>query len=409
MKNRSKRIGKNNFRLRKFQNAFLIFEIILKNDPGNLTALYGIGQIYHQNNDWKQSVKAYQRVIEGGPSEGGVFVRLAQIQHQQGQTFEALKTLSLAEKQFPNAYEYTYMRGKLAMSAAPSWHLPMLADDSRNNQYEAAINKTVKSGDVVLDIGTGSGILAMMAVRAGAKHVFACESNDLLADAAREIVQLNGYNNQITIISKPSTALVIGEDMPDRADVLVTEIFDNALVGEGILPTLSHAWPNLLKPKARIIPDGATLYGALSSNNSLQKFQQIGRVNGFDLGPMALFAHPLSYSDAEASFENTAGNQIISAPFKIKQFDFKAVHGSEFSSDVNVDIVNDGTIDSVLLWFELDLAEDVHFSTRVTHAEQHWRQVSQILTEPREVKSGDKVSLSVRYEQFFSYALSVKE
>lgn len=69
-------------------------------------------------------------------------------------------------------------RSVIAMSQMTS----MLHDESRNTKYEQAITAAVAAfvrstgrKPIVLDVGTGTGLLAMMAVRAGAEHVYACE------------------------------------------------------------------------------------------------------------------------------------------------------------------------------------------------------------------------------------------
>src|SRR5687767_7106476 len=77
-------------------------------------------------------------------------------------------------------------------NGVPGYHRSMLADAPRNDFYARAIRETVRPGDVVLDIGTGSGLLAMLAAQAGAARVVACEANPALAATAREIVKRNG-------------------------------------------------------------------------------------------------------------------------------------------------------------------------------------------------------------------------
>ena len=88
----------------------------------------------------------------------------------------------------------------------------------------------------MLDIGTGSGLLALLAAQAGAPSVTACEVFPAVARAARRGVHANGLDGTVRVVSKRSDALIVGTDLPERASVLVTEIFDTDLLGEGILP-----------------------------------------------------------------------------------------------------------------------------------------------------------------------------
>jgi protein arginine N-methyltransferase 7 len=126
---------------------------------------------------------------------------------------------------------------------APGYHYDMMHDTERNAAYAAALLLTVQPDDLVLDIGAGSGLLSLLASKTPAQHIFACEADAVLADAARAVVEANGLSDKITIHSKMSTDLVIGwsNDLPSKAHVLVTEIFDSPLIGEGVLPTLCGA------------------------------------------------------------------------------------------------------------------------------------------------------------------------
>lgn len=144
--------------------------------------------------------------------------------------------------------------GEIYRRDVARWHFSMLNDDARNAAYDAAIARAVRPGDVVLDIGTGAGLLAMMAARAGAAHVYTCECVPLIAEKAREVIAANGLCDRITVLSKWSHQLKVGEDLPQRADVLVSEIVDNLLIGEGIIATLDHALSHLVKRDALVIP-----------------------------------------------------------------------------------------------------------------------------------------------------------
>ena len=92
----------------------------------------------------------------------------------------------------------------------PQWHFAMLNDDRRVEAYRRAINTAVRSGDVVLDVGTGSGLLAILAARAGAQRVYACERVERIAAKAREIIASNGLSDRIEVLSNSSHDLVVG-------------------------------------------------------------------------------------------------------------------------------------------------------------------------------------------------------
>jgi type III protein arginine methyltransferase len=123
----------------------------------------------------------------------------------------------------------------------------------------------------VLDIGTGTGLLSMMAVRSGADQVTACETFKPMIQVAKKCIEANGMQNKIKIIEKHSTDISIGEDMPERANVLVAEVFDTELIGEGAIRTFKHALDNLLVKDCYVIPDNATIHVQVVESSMLYK------------------------------------------------------------------------------------------------------------------------------------------
>jgi tetratricopeptide (TPR) repeat protein len=89
----------------------------------------------------------------------------------------------------------------------PQWHSAMLNDTNRNDAFEAAIKAAVTASSTVLDIGTGTGLLAMMASRAGAAKVTGCESVGVLAQTATKNVNQNEFQDRVSIIHKRSQDL----------------------------------------------------------------------------------------------------------------------------------------------------------------------------------------------------------
>lgn len=140
-------------------------------------------------------------------------------------------------------------RRHLAGFAFPRSHIHMLNDHARTEAWLQAIAQTVTPEDVVLEIGTGSGILAMAAARAGAKHVYTIEATQI-ADIAQQNIERNGLKDRITLLRGLSTEI----DLPERATVLVSEIIGSQPLGEAIIPYTLDALRRLLVPDARLIP-----------------------------------------------------------------------------------------------------------------------------------------------------------
>jgi predicted RNA methylase len=115
-----------------------------------------------------------------------------------------------------------------AQACAHSHTLCHRQDSERNEAYRRGIEATVEEDDLVVDIGTGSGLLALMAANAGAQHVFAIEGDPSLERAARKVIAANGKAETVTVVGRHSTQVKIGfgSDVPTGADVIVTEIFD---------------------------------------------------------------------------------------------------------------------------------------------------------------------------------------
>lgn len=79
-------------------------------------------------------------------------------------------------------------------------HEIMIADQYRTFQYKKAIDSCIKKGDVVIDLGSGSGIMSILAARAGAKKVYSIEKNSYVAQWQRENILMNNLDEIIEVI-----------------------------------------------------------------------------------------------------------------------------------------------------------------------------------------------------------------
>ena len=128
-------------------------------------------------------------------------------------------------------------------------HIRMLADHIRVEAYRRAIFQAVRKGDRVVDIGTGTGILAFFALQAGARKVYAIETGPII-EVAKKTARDNGFIDRINFIQQDS----IKTEIPERVEVLVTETCGCLGIDEGLPDTLRDARKRFLKKEGHIIP-----------------------------------------------------------------------------------------------------------------------------------------------------------
>jgi len=258
----------------------------------------------------------------------------------------------------------------LLNEAAPNWHFPMMNDRPRNEAFQQAIEAAVQPGMVVLDIGAGSGLLALIAARAGAEHVYACESNAPIAEAARQIVAANGLTERITVIEKQSTMLVVGKDLPRRADLLTSEVFDVSVFGEDALFTLRHARRELLEPGAPTIPSGVRVWAVPVHGDALRSRFEVGDVCGFDLSVFNRLADRRVFQLRVDEVAHTAlADPFVALEMRLDQE--VPLAGDSLST---VEINAAGRLDGFIFWYELLLDDERVLSTAPDQPSTHWRQ-----------------------------------
>ena len=280
---------------------------------------------------------------------------------------------------------------RAALSAGvPHWHAPMLRDGPRNACYAQAIARAVTPGMRILEIGTGAGLLSLLAARAGAQ-VITCESNPVVAAAAREIARRNGLADRITVISKYSTELMIGHDLDEPADLLMSELFDDALFGDGIIDIITDARERLLRPGAPILPPRAELRCALVALDRPAE-RPLGMVEGFDLSPFNLLAAP----PAAALRARSDGATRRSPPASLLAMDFEAASFGPTRETATL-ISDGGPIHGVAQWLRVDFGQGVVFeNSPFDESRSHWGAPINPLAEPIETVPGEPIEVTAR-------------
>lgn len=237
-----------------------------------------------------ESIEVFERLLGALAGQPAARLRLARRMATRGFVDRAREVARDALAEATGSAEVRALSRVLVSDGVPSWHFGLVRDQARNDAYEAALQRVVTPRSRVLEIGTGTGILSMMAARAGAAEVITCEMNPPVADAAREIIALNGFADRVRVVGKSADALVVGHDMAARADILVSEIFSNNVFGENGIPAIELAQRDLLTADAVVIPCGIAARIALVDDKGPR---YMGVVSGFDLSPFNRL-HPTS-------------------------------------------------------------------------------------------------------------------
>ncbi len=277
----------------------------------------------------------------------------------------------------------------------PKWQFDVVRDHARNAAYDAALVRAIQPGMIVLEIGTGSGILAMMAARAGASQVITCEVNPTIAAMASNNIARNDYADRIKVVIKHSSELNIEADLGRPADLLVSEIVSNSILSEDVLPVIEHATRALLRPGGTVIPARAIARVALAWSETVAHYH-IGTVDGFDLSALNHLAPPrwrLKVGDR--------GLELASEPEDLFLFGFRT-DDRHRASIANVALTANGRRANCLVqWVKLEMDEQGTYENRpALGATSNWAVLAYPLRRPAVPGPGDQVRIHGSHDRY---------
>jgi tetratricopeptide (TPR) repeat protein/precorrin-6B methylase 2 len=338
--------------------------------PKNLDASYNLAALLLYTERLDEAGRLFANALAADPSRAEAAIGLAQVFQGQGRTEDGIALLTGVHQRMPDNAAVLFALQLLRSTQIAAWHIPMINDHERNDAYEAALLNAVKPGDTVLEIGTGSALVAMMAARAGAGHVYTCEMHKPLVDVARQTVAINGYSPRITVIEKKSTDLVVGADMPEKADIFVSELINVGMLAPDMLAILQHARENLLKPGAKIIPAAATVWCALIQADELRRISPVRTVSGFDMSRFDQFRTP-GYAQIDLAADP---HRLLSAPTKAWHFDFRRPMPDHDAQSLPIVAEETGIAHGMAFWFDLHMDDKVTYHSRSASRTNHWKQ-----------------------------------
>jgi type II protein arginine methyltransferase len=313
-------------------------------------------------------------------------VNLARAILAAGEEDKARDLAHMAMRRAPQDPQVRVLAAEVLSHGVPDWHFDLVRDEARNHAYDAALRRMVRPGTKVLEIGTGSGILAMMAARAGATEVITCEANPALAAVARVNIRQNGYADRIRVVVKHSYDLDPSDDLGGPADLLVSEIVSNDVLGQRVLAVLDDAHRRLLRPGADVIPLGAVARVALAQSEQIAQ-SRIERVDGFDLSALNDLAPPM--------WKLRAGDPqltLSTAPEDLFAFNFQSglAHASETAS-VTLR-AEEGPANCIVQWMQLRMdSVGLYENAPGTGATSCWAVLAYPLRRPISLERGEQV------------------
>jgi len=278
------------------------------------------------------------------------------------------------------------------------FHQLMLNDNIRMQCYEKAIKETVKPGDIVVDLGTGTGVLSRWALEAGASTVYGIDMDrDILALATQSISDA-GFADRFIPLNRLSYQVTL----PEKADVLISEIMGNILDNEDFQPILADAIKRLLKPKGRKIPLSASSYivpvTATKAHHAVCSGQVHTISNHYNLERMlidkGITDHCNLYYDTIIPL-----SAYVSSPQSLREYTGHWEQPSVYERELAFDVTEAGDFNGFKAYFIAQLSEQTTLDISSDNIDgrqssDSWKHAYFPLSAPVAVQPGDKIHLS---------------
>ena len=319
----------------------------------------------------EQAINICLKSIKINPSFVDAYYSLGLIFGALGRNEEAIQSFERGLKLAPDHIDANAGFFDACGKEVPGWHIPMMNDDPRNQAYKKALLTTITEDTQVLEIGAGSGLLAMLAAQSGTKKkITTCEMTPLIASVAKEIIELNGFTNSVEVLAKTSKDISIGEDLTERADLIVSEVISNEFLGEGVLDTVEDAKQRLLAPGGRMIPESGCIMINLVGGDAVGKKLYVGEVLGFNLEAFNKIKPRKITIDQQMNSVKLLTNDVVAFEFDFQKQD-------QFPREVKtleLKVQKAGKCFGIVQWVLLQLVDGITFENHPVEqvAESAW-------------------------------------
>jgi protein arginine N-methyltransferase 1 len=254
--------------------------------------------------------------------------------------------------------------------------------------YVSALRRAIKPGSVVVDLGSGPGLFALLACQMGARRVYAIEPDDVI-QVAREAAMVNGCLDRVEFIQDFST----NAKLPEQADVIVSDL-------RGILPLFQHHLPSirdarcrLLAPDGILIPKRDTLWAAIAEVPN--KYAEV-------VGPWEHNHQGVSLAAARNLVTNTwskarvNSDDLLVQPVCWHTIDYYKAEDADVRGEISFSVTRAGIAHGLAVWFDSELHDGIGFSNSPGSQELIYGNAFFPFPQPVEVAIDDQVSIRLR-------------
>ncbi len=248
----------------------------------------------------------------------------------------------------------------------------MVADKVRTDAFAEAISEVVRPGDLVVDVGAGTGVLSILAAKAGARKVIAIERSNM-ANHAQELIQMNGCSDQVEIFNGDAKDFKINE----KADVIISEWLGHMAYVEGMFRSVMQVRDTCLAADGKLLPSSVDLMLApVDDTEFYQKhgpgFWEQNKIHNIDFSCFTKRELEMGH----ANQYHVPAKYLLADGITIHSLDTKQARPRDewCTNSVEYKIQRDGTVNGFLGWFNTQLSPNVILDTAPCAPLTHWRQ-----------------------------------
>ena len=261
----------------------------------------------------------------------------------------------------------------------------MLADAPRMDAYAAALRHTVKPDSVVMDLGSGPGVFALLACKLGARRVYAVEPDSVIS-LARDLAAAIGFADRIEFFESLSTETTV----PEPATIIVSDLRGVLPWFQRHIPAIKDARERLLARGGVLIPHRDILWAAVVE--APDRYEEI-------VGPWQSNKFELDLSAGARLVTNTwrktriKPSELLAEPVCWTRIDYYEVESPDIRAEMSWRAARNGTAHGVAVWFDSELVDGIGFSNHPSAPEMIYGNGLFPFSEPVEVMEGDCVRL----------------